>query len=230
MVDIDGEQHKVTVTGTVDSDTLIKKLGRSGKHAEIWSPPTPKTFQNHNQQTPGWIKDENKAHNQMYSLIKPQSKPVLGPNLGPEAADDWAYYGYLDSGMDQNVHIDNDDGIMHCDMNPMMGFDENDVGLPSFEHHHHPSYMNMMGNMQAQQCNLPSPMTTPMMNMGMPGMDNPMMNGYIQYVHQPQMVNFTSSPFPKKIGCFGNFNSVPYLPNNKWQWDGQVMMMNGQDI
>ena len=37
MVDIYKEQHKVTVTGTVDSDALIEKLGRSGKHAEIWS-------------------------------------------------------------------------------------------------------------------------------------------------------------------------------------------------
>ncbi|KAJ8898821.1 hypothetical protein K2173_007246 [Erythroxylum novogranatense] len=29
-------RHKVTVTGNVDAETLIKKLVRSGKHAELW--------------------------------------------------------------------------------------------------------------------------------------------------------------------------------------------------
>jgi hypothetical protein len=33
---VDSQQHKVTVTGNVDADTLIKKLQRSGKHAELW--------------------------------------------------------------------------------------------------------------------------------------------------------------------------------------------------
>ncbi|PKU77795.1 heavy metal-associated isoprenylated plant protein 32 [Dendrobium catenatum] len=34
---IDTEQGKVTVTGNVDPSTLIKKLRKSGKHAEIWA-------------------------------------------------------------------------------------------------------------------------------------------------------------------------------------------------
>ncbi|KAJ8754076.1 hypothetical protein K2173_001974 [Erythroxylum novogranatense] len=34
--EIDPFQHKVTVTGNVDAETLIKKLVRSGKHAELW--------------------------------------------------------------------------------------------------------------------------------------------------------------------------------------------------
>ncbi|KAK3194051.1 hypothetical protein Dsin_025361 [Dipteronia sinensis] len=34
--DIDSQQHKVTVTGNVDSDTLIKRLAKSGKYAELW--------------------------------------------------------------------------------------------------------------------------------------------------------------------------------------------------
>ncbi|XP_068664048.1 heavy metal-associated isoprenylated plant protein 35-like [Aristolochia californica] len=33
---IDSQQHKVTVTGNVDTDTLIKKLFKSGKAAELW--------------------------------------------------------------------------------------------------------------------------------------------------------------------------------------------------
>ncbi|XP_002531871.2 heavy metal-associated isoprenylated plant protein 36 [Ricinus communis] len=36
MTEIDSQQHKVTVTGNVSAETLIKKLGKSGKHAELW--------------------------------------------------------------------------------------------------------------------------------------------------------------------------------------------------
>ncbi|XP_042493897.1 heavy metal-associated isoprenylated plant protein 37-like [Macadamia integrifolia] len=45
-VSIDAEQQKVTVSGSVDPATLIKKLVRSGKHAELWSA---KSNHNHNQ-------------------------------------------------------------------------------------------------------------------------------------------------------------------------------------
>lgn len=38
QVSIDAEEQKVTVRGSVDSSTLINKLVRSGKHAELWSP------------------------------------------------------------------------------------------------------------------------------------------------------------------------------------------------
>ncbi|PON39486.1 Heavy metal-associated domain containing protein [Parasponia andersonii] len=34
--DVDLKQQKVTVTGNVDSETLIKKLVKNGKHAELW--------------------------------------------------------------------------------------------------------------------------------------------------------------------------------------------------
>ncbi|WRX08195.1 Heavy metal-associated domain [Theobroma cacao] len=33
---IDSQQHKVTVTGSVDAETLIKRLTKSGKHVELW--------------------------------------------------------------------------------------------------------------------------------------------------------------------------------------------------
>ncbi|KAG6477347.1 heavy metal-associated isoprenylated plant protein 32-like [Zingiber officinale] len=35
-VTIDGEKRKVTVTGTADPATLIRKLNKAGKHAELW--------------------------------------------------------------------------------------------------------------------------------------------------------------------------------------------------
>ncbi|GMG99705.1 hypothetical protein Nepgr_001545 [Nepenthes gracilis] len=38
-VNIDAKQGKVTVAGNVDPATLIKKLLKSGKHAELWSTP-----------------------------------------------------------------------------------------------------------------------------------------------------------------------------------------------
>uniref|UniRef100_A0A7N0T1Z8 HMA domain-containing protein n=1 Tax=Kalanchoe fedtschenkoi TaxID=63787 RepID=A0A7N0T1Z8_KALFE len=36
MISIDAKQHKVTVTGNIEPETLIKKLVRTGKHAEMW--------------------------------------------------------------------------------------------------------------------------------------------------------------------------------------------------
>lgn len=36
MTAIDSHQHKVTVTGNVHGETLIKKLEKSGKRAELW--------------------------------------------------------------------------------------------------------------------------------------------------------------------------------------------------
>ncbi|KVH92400.1 Heavy metal-associated domain, HMA, partial [Cynara cardunculus var. scolymus] len=44
-VDVDAEQQKVEVSGNVDSTTLIKKLVKSGKYAELW----PSTDQHYNQ-------------------------------------------------------------------------------------------------------------------------------------------------------------------------------------
>lgn len=43
-VSIDADQQKVTVSGSVDSFTLIKKLTRAGKYAQLWSQ---KPNQNH---------------------------------------------------------------------------------------------------------------------------------------------------------------------------------------
>ncbi|KAL2530691.1 heavy metal-associated isoprenylated plant protein 33-like [Forsythia ovata] len=53
---IDAEQGKVTVSGNVDPATLIKKLAKSGKHAELWGVPKA----NNNQQ--------NQLNNQFKNL------------------------------------------------------------------------------------------------------------------------------------------------------------------
>lgn len=65
QVQIDADQQKVTVSGSVDSATLIKKLVRAGKHAELWSQ---KTNQNQKQKNNNAKDDKNKGQKQ--GLVK----------------------------------------------------------------------------------------------------------------------------------------------------------------
>lgn len=59
-VTIDAEQQKVTVIGNVDSEFLIKKLTKSGKHAELF--PTPvKVNQQKQQNEPQKSQKEQKV-------------------------------------------------------------------------------------------------------------------------------------------------------------------------
>ncbi|GMJ13313.1 HEAVY METAL ASSOCIATED PROTEIN 5 [Hibiscus trionum] len=63
QVSIDAEQQKVTVLGSVDSATLIKKLVRADKYAEVWSQ---KSNQNQNQnhkQKINCAKNDNNSSN-----------------------------------------------------------------------------------------------------------------------------------------------------------------------
>ncbi|KAK6931008.1 Heavy metal-associated domain, HMA [Dillenia turbinata] len=87
-VSIDAEQQKVTVSGSVDADTLIKRLVKSGKHAELWSQ---KPNQNQKQKN-NFIKDEKKNKGQKQQALpkglesfKPQQKFCL---FNPEEDDD----------------------------------------------------------------------------------------------------------------------------------------------
>ncbi|KAL3654466.1 hypothetical protein CASFOL_004147 [Castilleja foliolosa] len=56
QVNIDSEQQKVTISGNLDSATLIKKLVKAGKHAELWNPQ--KSNQNQKQKPTNCIKDD----------------------------------------------------------------------------------------------------------------------------------------------------------------------------
>lgn len=60
QVIIDTEQQKVSVSGCVDSATLIKKLIRAGKHAELWSN---KPNQNQNQKQKASCMKDDKNNN-----------------------------------------------------------------------------------------------------------------------------------------------------------------------
>ncbi|KAJ4960328.1 hypothetical protein NE237_020238 [Protea cynaroides] len=66
-VNIDAEQQKVTVSGSVDPATLIKKLVRAGKHAEIWSA---KSNHNQKQQQANCIKDDKNGKDQKQGLMQ----------------------------------------------------------------------------------------------------------------------------------------------------------------
>ncbi|KAI0491614.1 hypothetical protein KFK09_025874 [Dendrobium nobile] len=73
---IDAEQQKVTVSGNVDSATLIKKLGKAGKHAELWNN-KPNNSSNHHNHKPN-----NNQQRQQAQLMKDNS-PSKNNNINP---------------------------------------------------------------------------------------------------------------------------------------------------
>ncbi|KAM3693519.1 hypothetical protein ACB098_08G171600 [Castanea mollissima] len=71
QVNIDAEQQKVTVSGSVDAATLIKKLVRAGKYAELWSQkPNQNQNQNQKQKNNNCIKDDKNNKGQKQGLMK----------------------------------------------------------------------------------------------------------------------------------------------------------------
>ena len=58
--EIDAEQGKVTVSGNVDPNVLIKKLTKSGKHAKLWGAPKPNNNNNHNHNNQNHLADQFK--------------------------------------------------------------------------------------------------------------------------------------------------------------------------
>lgn len=71
QVNIEAEQQKVTVSGCVDAATLIKKLVRAGKYAELWSQKTNQhQNQNQKQKNNNCIKDDKNNKGQKQGLMK----------------------------------------------------------------------------------------------------------------------------------------------------------------
>ncbi|XP_022138660.1 heavy metal-associated isoprenylated plant protein 32-like, partial [Momordica charantia] len=77
--EIDAELGKVTVSGNVDAATLIKKLSKSGKYAEIWGAPKPNSINNNGGQ-------QNHLSNQMKNLLIDNGKGG-GNKQGPKGAN-----------------------------------------------------------------------------------------------------------------------------------------------
>ncbi|KAK8657407.1 hypothetical protein V6N13_035648 [Hibiscus sabdariffa] len=81
QVNIDAEQQKVSVSGSVDSATLIKKLVRAGKHAEVWSQ---KSKQNGN----NCIKDDKINNNKGQKQVQNKFPTFISEEDG-DSMDDY---------------------------------------------------------------------------------------------------------------------------------------------
>ncbi|CAL9211414.1 unnamed protein product [Musa hybrid cultivar] len=107
-VNVDVENQKVTVQGNVDSETLIRKLTRSGKHAELWSgKASGDQKNNHGQQkqVAPPVKDgnKNKKDKGKQDLKAPKHQPKkLSPLSSDEDDDD---DGEDDEDVDDEVRL-----------------------------------------------------------------------------------------------------------------------------
>lgn len=103
QVQIDAEQQKVTVSGSVDSATLIKKLVRSGKYAELWSQ---KINQNQKQKNNnnGVKDDKNKGQKQgLVKGLEAFKNQQKFPAFSSEEDDE--YYDYDDDEDDEDEEM-----------------------------------------------------------------------------------------------------------------------------
>ncbi|KAI4299570.1 hypothetical protein L6164_033014 [Bauhinia variegata] len=82
-VEINAEEEKVTVTGIVDPSTLVQKLVKSGKHAEIWNIDS-------NQEQVNFVKD---------NMGKYQGQNL---NIGSENHHHWGPQWYLNQDISTN--------------------------------------------------------------------------------------------------------------------------------
>ncbi|XP_065856574.1 heavy metal-associated isoprenylated plant protein 37 [Euphorbia lathyris] len=90
QVNIDADQQKVTVSGSVDSATLIKKLGKAGKHAEIWSQKP--NNQDQKQKNNNFVKDESNNKSQNIKGLEALKKQQKFPAFSSEEEEDDDYF------------------------------------------------------------------------------------------------------------------------------------------
>ncbi|KAJ0043168.1 hypothetical protein Pint_18645 [Pistacia integerrima] len=220
-VNIDAEHHVVIVSGRVDSATLIRKLVRSGKHAELWPP---KSHQKLNQGQPNFGRDEKGVINGLDAF---KTRQIYPSSLGNDAQDHWS----LDNYLNQNIRMKTtNDGIDH---NQMAVAKVDDTYMRDYEDRL--AMENQMRSMMApppfsgngvnfvglgdhnfggfQECSTRRPVyeyehptSMPMNNMQtlyyfnppspqIMDVDNSMM-GNPHYMSQPQMINYRSSLAP----------------------------------
>ena len=113
-VSIDAEQQKVTVTGNVDAATLINKLVRRGKHAELWPP---NNHQNQNQQHSNFMKDDDHSIHPMHYRIN-DNQHMLPSFYAMEDQDRWARGMYLNQSMGSKA---------------MAGYTDHNMATPTME-------------------------------------------------------------------------------------------------
>lgn len=93
-VKVEAEHQKVTVSGSVDSATLINKLLKAGKHAEVWSPnPTTNPNQPQKPKTNDVVKNTQKGQKQGSAksgleTFKPKNNPKGAACVKEEEGED----------------------------------------------------------------------------------------------------------------------------------------------
>ncbi|KAL4582453.1 hypothetical protein LXL04_007002 [Taraxacum kok-saghyz] len=186
-VDVDSELQKVDVFGDVDSETLINKLVKSGKHAEIW-PSSDQNF-NENQELLSFINGGNnqtQMQNLITSLNAPKSQRMLTPSY---LEDQLAFERYLKQGMDMesthgNVGWD-DKGIVENNNSGFIEMDVSQIGGMSFNggmqnfHDHGSSFPMMNAYQQIYPAN----------NRNYQSFHGGMVHDNSMYINQPQIMN-----------------------------------------
>lgn len=100
-VTIEAEHQRVTVKGTADPETLIKKLLRSGKHAEVWPQKSQLHGPGQEQQYP-WKFNKKNKNPMLYwnnsSSGAPSTDQFMNLSLqeGREPKYDWGHEGHAD--------------------------------------------------------------------------------------------------------------------------------------
>lgn len=86
-VDVDTKLHKATVTGNVDPETLIRKLEKSGKHAELWPEKTEQKESKRSKKKKNKPNDQDapeNGNNDDSSPAEPENpEPNKGEAVGP---------------------------------------------------------------------------------------------------------------------------------------------------
>ncbi|KAM0001955.1 putative heavy metal-associated domain, HMA, heavy metal-associated domain superfamily [Helianthus debilis subsp. tardiflorus] len=154
-VDIDSGQQKVNVSGNVDSNTLIKKLIKSGKYAEVW----PSSDQ---EDSTCIINDgsyQNPVQNRVTNPNGPKSQPLLTLNYPRNLEEEMAFQRYLNQRMDMESNLIGANGSGFIDLEgsqlggPFNGglqtYHDHQARMPMYDQGYHPSptMMNMHASM-----------------------------------------------------------------------------------
>ncbi|RWW33551.1 hypothetical protein GW17_00001742 [Ensete ventricosum] len=83
--EIDARQNKVTVKASVDADTLIRKLDKSGKRAELWPEKKPSNRQPSNGDT-SRRKESKEVPQHQEPSVSSEKKPILSESSPAAAA------------------------------------------------------------------------------------------------------------------------------------------------
>ncbi|KAG8067209.1 hypothetical protein GUJ93_ZPchr0005g15656 [Zizania palustris] len=105
--DIDVQHQKVVVIGNVSVDTLVKKLAKTGKHAEPWPEPAPPPAAANSPGGGGKKKKKNKNKNPANSKpvepAPPAAAPAEGGGGGPVPPENHDHVGSCDEASDDDT-------------------------------------------------------------------------------------------------------------------------------